>query len=304
MSLLDAFARVSKRQPCPVCERGDWCLVSREGGDIPVAAICSRVENSNRWGEAGWFHRLAAQTPARRRSRTRSIPAPGRDFSLLAERFRSNCCDERREALARGLGVTTANLMRLGIGWTGGAFSFPMQDGVGTVRGIRLRFPDGRRCAVTGSREGVFLPTSSDGRTVRTEATRTCSWDVDVSDLLFIAEGPTDTAALLDLGFQAIGRPSCSGGRKQVIRYVRSAGPARTVVVADQDPPGESGARSLAVSLAVHCRDVRVVVPPGGLKDAREWVRAGASREAVMDTIRAAQPVRLQVQRRCGRGAR
>ncbi len=278
MSLLDAFARVSRRQPCPVCQRGDWCLVSREGGDTPVAAICARIENSNRWGEAGWFHRLAAQTPAPRRSRTRAIPGPGRDFSLLAERFRSNCCTERREALARSLGVTSASLRRLGLGWTGWAWSFPMFGSDRNVCGVRLRRPDGRKLSKRCSREGLFLPEA-----------------LCASELLIVCEGPTDTAALLDLEFEAIGRPSCSGGGRLVAALVRRVKPLRVVVLVDADDAGRNGGERLAAQLHVVCRSVRIIEPRRGAGDAREWVNAGASTEEVRSAIELATPLQMKV---------
>jgi hypothetical protein len=51
------WQRVTKRRPCPVCERPDWCLFC---GDLdnPEAAICARVESPKRAGEAGWLHVL------------------------------------------------------------------------------------------------------------------------------------------------------------------------------------------------------------------------------------------------------
>ncbi len=53
--------RVSRTCPCPVCGKSDWCLSDRESW-----ALCQRVESPDRWGEAGWLHRL---TDHRRRIR-------------------------------------------------------------------------------------------------------------------------------------------------------------------------------------------------------------------------------------------
>lgn len=66
-SLLDDFPRVSKDRPCPVCGRGDWCLLATDGR----AAICCRVESDHQWCDAGWYHRLGRgrrPRPAARRS--------------------------------------------------------------------------------------------------------------------------------------------------------------------------------------------------------------------------------------------
>jgi hypothetical protein len=69
------------------------------------------------------------------------------------------------------------------------------------------------------------------------------------------------------------------------------------VVVGDRDGHGrgQDGAHSLARDLALFCRQVRVVLPPAGIKDARAWLNAGATRDDVIAAVRAAQPVRLVV---------
>src|SRR5690348_13336689 len=69
---------------------------------------------------------------------------------------------------------------------------------------------------------------------------------------------------------------------------VRRLRPAVAAVVGDNDRrfderlgrwrwPGMDGARSVAAGIraAGACRDVRVVMPPAGLKDARDWLAAG-----------------------------
>lgn len=47
--------RVSKRSPCPICGKPDWCL-----SDGLTFAICQRIDSPDRRGEAGWFHSLRA----------------------------------------------------------------------------------------------------------------------------------------------------------------------------------------------------------------------------------------------------
>ena len=96
-------------------------------------------------------------------------------------------------------------------------------------------------------------------------------------DRLFIAEGESDTAALLSIGLDAIGRPGCRGGSRLVLRFVRDAHPREVVIVADADEAGLDGARHLARSLTPYSRAVRVFVPPSEDGDARAWVREGAT---------------------------
>lgn len=180
--------------------------------------------------------------------------------------------------LANHLGVREESHRRLRAGWSGRAWSFPMSDAAGAVRGIRLRYPDGTKLSAKGGREGLFIPSqlANDGT-------------------LLIAEGPTDTAALLELGFDAVDRPSCSGGVRLIVDLVRARRPESIVIAADPDEPGRRGARLLAQVLVVYCRDVRTIMPPENLKDMREWARAGASRRDVQSLINAAPPMRLRV---------
>jgi len=53
------WIRVTKRNPCPICGKPDWCLVSPDG----KAAICARIESDTKAGEAGWLHNLDTAMP-------------------------------------------------------------------------------------------------------------------------------------------------------------------------------------------------------------------------------------------------
>lgn len=276
-----SWVRVSKRRPCPVCVRPDWCLLSRDGS----AAICARTAEGavRHIGEAGWLHRLGESrwTPPAVRSRTIEISKPA-DLSALAEQYSAAVPATGLQILANGLGVTTGSLVRLRTGHDGEAWTFPMVDATGRVIGIRRRLPSGRKLSVKGGHDGVFIPD-----------------DLGTPDPLLISEGPTDTAALLDLGFPAIGRPSCSGGTRHIIALVREAAPGTVVIVADPDEPGQRGADRLASAVRIYCRDVRIITPPAPHKDARAWKQAGATREKVEEAIQAAPARRLPV--RCRR---
>ena len=192
---------------------------------------------------------------------------------------------DRREKLARSLGVTVDSLSHLGVGWSKQywGWTFPMSsvrcDAVDMVRGIRLRKPDGRKLSVCGSREGLFIPRGLPRS----------------PDLLLVCEGPTDTAALLDLGFSVAGRPSCTGGVPLLVELVQHKSPSQVVIVADADTPGQRGAQSLAPALVVYAPDVRVITPPTGVKDARAWCRGGATHGDVVASVAAATPRRSTV---------
>jgi len=283
------WRRVSKRRPCPVCGKPDWCLFAGPD-EAPDAVICPRVESPKRCGEAGWLHVLRRDGPAWPRWRQTLRRAIGmmaetpHNENLATEAAAARqWCDEHPEALkrfARNLGLSTESLRRLGVGYLPRrrAWSFPMRNAAGDVVGIRLRLAGGRKLAVKGGKEGLFLPSG-----------------LQPSGRLFIAEGPSDTAAMLDLGFEAVGRPSCTGGVKHLCELVRRLDVHDVVIVADQDEPGQRGASRLGSTLAAYVPTVRVITPPDGVKDARAWKRSSATPADVQTAIDKAEPRRLQV---------
>ncbi|MBK9129955.1 MAG: hypothetical protein IPM13_19585 [Phycisphaerales bacterium] len=155
---------------------------------------------------------------------------------------------------------------------------FPMQHGSRVV-GVRLRVTaTAEKRSLSGCREGVFVPAG-----------------LEPGAPLWVVEGPTDAAAVLSIGLVAIGRPSATGGGDPVVDLVRELRPMSVVVVADHDAHGvgQRGATDLAVRLALRVADVRVVLPPGGVKDSRAAVIAGARREDFEGAAAAAEPWRL-----------
>jgi len=263
------WRRVSRRRPCAICGKPDWCGVSKDGS----VAICMRVRSDRPTRNGGWLHRLAdleAKPPLRE-----YVPRPrrrrqGRDWDAILTWWAKDTTGGRVAQLGRTLGVSAASLRRLGVRWAARcrAWAFPMADAAGRTIGIRLRADDGRKWAVRGSRNGLFRPERLG------EASKAP---------LLICEGPTDTAALLDLGYDAIGRPSCTGAVEMVVDVVRRLKRAEVVVVADADGPGIDGAEHLARELTLAGRRPRVIRPLAG-KDARAWLAAGATR-AVVDTV-------------------
>jgi len=268
MATFDRWRRVSASERCPVCGKPDWCLVAGQPGFIE-AAICPRVESERRIGEAGWLHILRSSPVAWPRWKTTlshavrlaQRPANAEELAAMVERWRLPRKSARLAALAKHLGVTAESLARLATGWSEDrrAWSFPMKDAAGQVVGIRLRLGNGRKLSVRGGHEGLFLP---DG--------------LQPGEQLLFCEGPTDCAALLELGFPAAGRPSCTGGTRHCIELVRRLKPQVVVVVADGDEPGQRGAERLAGLLRLYCRDVRTIMPPPPHKDVRDWRKAGA----------------------------
>ena len=282
--------KVSRANPCPICEHPDWCLFSGPI-DSPDAVICARVESQKRVGSkgAGWLHRLR-DDPFRPQRQTRRVsvappPAPAIMFAALATQFASAMSMNHLNMLADKLGVTVESLEALQVGYSvqHGAYSFPMLADHGKVRGIRLRTVEGQKFSVKGGREGLFIPSGVGP-----------AFPFGGGGQLMICEGPTDCGALFDLGFNVVGRPSCSGGVQLVVDLVCDWHPDGVAIIADADAPGQRGARYLASRLVGYVASgVRVVTPPAGVKDAREWVRRGASRDDVHQAIEAAPLLQL-----------
>jgi Toprim-like len=263
------WLRVSRTNCCPVCGHPDWCLIAKDGS----AAICARVESRKVVGNqgAGWLHILDERQHSRliRPIVTTTIKQTATtDWLALAQSCTEALTAKGLIKLAESLGLTVASLIRLNVGWhrEQRAYTFPMRDADGRIIGIRLRRPNGFKFAVNGSKTGLFFP--ADILDIPVALQRLC-----------IAEGPTDCAALLDMGLVAVGRPSCNGGVALLTQVVRRLRPATVVIVADGDQAGQTGAMTLANVLSTMPVKLASLTPPQGIKDVRAWKQHGATVE-------------------------
>jgi hypothetical protein len=215
--------------------------------------------------------RAALGVEARAASAGHGPPPPRVPSEYIAPNWRALVKSDRPhevEAREHALGLPAGSLRRIGVVWAIGisALAAPMYGSSPEPIGVRLRADDGRKWAMSGSRNGLFG----------------LNGPVEVRDALYLPEGMTDTAALVGLGLWAVGRPSCTGGRDLVRAFVRCV-PRSTsiVVVSDADLPGRRGAAVLCDELTTDGRRVRMIAPPPGFKDVREWIASGATRDAV-----------------------
>jgi 5S rRNA maturation endonuclease (ribonuclease M5) len=219
-----------------------------------------RVKSDRGTKNDGWLHVLK-QRPVVfqkiRRIPQKQETAPTVDFNAMIAEWQAETAKSEMSVLALSLGVSVEALNRIGACYSRryGAWAFPMKDGQNNIIGIRLRYADGRKLAVKGSKAGIFYG------------------HFDNPDYVLICEGPTDTAAALTAGFSAIGRPSCRGQEIYILQLLKIHWNAKVAIVADNDLPGIEGANKLAKELK---RPVRIIIPPA--KDIREWVRTGAGR--------------------------
>ena len=252
-----SFRRVNKASPCPQCGKPDWCTVGEYG------VVCMRVQSAKAVKNGGWFHPFGA-------AGGRPLPPPPRrqpaaiNATALHRAWLAGTAPEALAAFAAALGVSVAALVAVGAAWAPphAAWAFPMRDGHGNVVGIRLRNERGK-FAVRGSRQGIFLAA------------------VPAQKTLFVCEGPTDTAAAVELGLFAAGRPNCCCGGLEVGTLARRHKCANAVMVSDNDRPGLDGAGKVGGELGL---PYAVYVPPA--KDLREFVRLGGSRAMIENTLK------------------
>lgn len=269
------MTRVTKRKPCPVCNKPDWCMTGRD------IAICMRVPSSRSKnfvdGSVGYIHNLAGFTPTpqplierRREQRVINIPALWKRMSVATPNYEI-------ESLAKNLGVDSHALISIGCAKRDdNTYAFAMRDGSNAIIGIRLRTSDGRKFAVEGSHGGLFIP------------------QMPARKRLYVVEGPTDTAAAVTIGLFAIGRQSCNGGVHQVVDYInRNKIISECVIVADTDidrfsptgsvyNPGISG----AMGLMEHIPIKSIVVTFPHVKDMREFVKTGGDASLIESFVR------------------
>lgn len=265
------WIRTTKLKPCPICEHKSWCSVSQDGSVV----VCMRVESPKPCKSGGWFHNLREPVkykPAPHKSETELV----KDFAALNSQYVDKLLHINR--LAEKLGVSIRSLERLEAGWNGNV-TFPMRDGSERIIGIRVRCSKGKWC-VPGSKQGLFWPEGV----------------YSGSDYpLVICEGPTDCAALLTMGFDAIGRPACMGGTGYVIEFLKSRR-RDVIIMADKDPPkqrpdgsvwypGQEGAARLSKAIMPYVKSLKIVKPPFH-KDVRQWHNAGANKEMLLSVVR------------------
>lgn len=245
--------RVRRDWPCPICGRGDWCLRAEDDS----ACICARVASSLPRSSAGWLHVLADGPRPEWREVRRKPERPVVDWRAHCNAYRRSLTVESLWRLSSMLEVSMESLRFLRVGWCESRYcwTFPMREPNGNPCGVRCRSLTGAKYADLHSREGLFfLPA------------------LLTSDYLLICEGPSDTAAMMDLGYvSVIGRASCRGNVEQIENLCRRLNPRSIVIVPDSDEPGVSGATALLAKINQYHRTEMLRLPIG-IKDVRECI--------------------------------
>jgi hypothetical protein len=265
------WTRVTRAEPCGICEKPDWCTRGGKGW------CCMRVESPKMLRNGGWYHPFDATAtahplpPPPRRLKV-SPPAPAPDFGAIMEgywaanREPGEAADQLREEAER-LGVSVRALQWLGAAWAPDrrALAIPMYDATDynghRPVGVRFRTPAGKKFAIPGSTSGIFYPYG---------AMHTLS----PFARLYFCEGPTDTAAALDMGCFAVGRPACRGAETFIASVLEQLAPDEVVIITDNDSAGLQGTRDLLRHIRTR---KKILVPPG--KDLRRFRQDGGTRE-------------------------
>jgi hypothetical protein len=196
--------------------------------------------------------------------------------SIAPEKLARLCVNYRHypdkrvfQTLADKLGVHPAVFDRFHVGYDGRAFSFIMLGADGEIVGIRLRTLDGRKYAVKGGRNGLFVPTQH----------------MNPLYPLIVTEGESDCMAAFQMGFQVVGIPGIGQCQKLLADWMDGQGFREAVLFADNDPAGLAGANALADYLVERKINVRIICPPRQYKDFREWFNDRVKRIEVLERI-------------------
>lgn len=263
--------RVSRDSPCPICGKPDNCEVSQDGQMVWCGRVADGALRENSGGQ--YLHRLSDAAPFRPMpdsgDHSRLKGTATLDLDRLARQWAENA-GNHRERLASQLGVSVESLTAMSVGFDQRVWTFPERDATGRVIGISRRSADGRKQRLRDTRAGLsYVP----------------DWNTNEGPVLLV-EGPTDTAALWDLGFTVVGRPSNCAGVSLLADLLKDVPSQREIVVLgerDQKPdgrwPGREGAIRTAEGLAERLhRTVHWALPPDDAKDARAWKMAQGER--------------------------
>ena len=304
-----AFTHSSKSNPCPVCGRtkdgdcrwpnADFVLCHTHTGEVETVAgwincgpakdpmwSCWRRQGTTYEGD---FSRKR-NSDRQRRMDNQTVhgvglpePKPTRNWGeWIAE---NPCNQEHLEILAEILGARIDGVRRLrpaffpedGEGPT--RWAWPCRNGKYQTIGAQYRYGEPLKSGpyrghsklnVKGGFSGLYYDP--------------LGWYDPRKGPVLLVEGASDTATLLGLGLNAVGRPSCTGGVDSLVELLRERDPGEEVVVVGENDehdnskgvriwPGRDGAKRTAETLADRLPHLVIYwgLCPDGMKDSREW---------------------------------
>ena len=244
------YNRVTKEHHCPICDGEQWCLISVNNDFV----VCPRVsEGSIKRYSFGYLHKLSDDTVAKLPKRP--PPKPKKPFNYFNEiKNATSRVDEDLKPLADVLGLSIESLKLMDVTYHNKnepAWGFPMRGADGEICGIKYRNLQGAKWCASGSKLGVYVPLNFKAGL--------CP--------IYVAEGESDTAALVMLGYNAIGRPSATTGMAALMRYLRPSPEVYIFADTDENNIGLDSSTELRDMLMANAK---VVYNPR-YKDVRDW---------------------------------
>lgn len=284
---MDKWRSVTNSNPCPICHKPDWCGRSEDG----FAVICMRAENDYPTKNGGYlyvFREGAWRTPEKRLfdgGMVKVLPplpkapkiAPkwaNQRRRLTTEDVSSFIAGDTRLDGSESFGVREIcgedGFVELCTAWSFGLYeskSHPncagiiMRNAGGDAVGVRFRnVLTKAKTSLYGGSDGLFF----DWTIFKRKVSR-----------LFVVEGASDAICLASLGFDVVGRSSCSTGSEMIRQLINIINPRDIVYVSDNDnakiiagrlrEAGRDGAIKLAKAVGkpfklispLNCKDIR-----------------------------------------------
>ncbi len=229
------WTRVTHHNPCAVCGKRDYCC--RSGSLI----LCMRVESQRPSGcrLGGWLHTgdsLAGEPMKEYHPTSRPVI----NWDHVAFQM-ATAGKKARQELSEKLGVSVHSLEMLGVGSGFDEYrnlpftSWPELNAAGKVVGIIRRYDDGDKKTMRWSKHGLYYH------------------NIDRRGPVHIVEGGSDTAALITLDLNVIGRPSSMGGLADLAEMLQFW-QNRVVVIGERDEkPGQRGTHPSCLATCTGC---------------------------------------------------
>jgi hypothetical protein len=296
---------------CPICEHTGYCTRTSDGMVIKCMHAANEKPLKQKDGSIGYLYKATERGGPLRP--LPDVPIKTRrtlsEWKNIVKQHQSAVNPKRLQSLAERLNLSVRSLRLYGVGVDVGGYdgkngtgwwSFPMYDGEAKVCGMRLRGDDGKKAAITGSQNGLFIPTNYEASAI---VEGVCSDEAPL--LIVLPEGPTSAAACADMGFRAIGRPNNQLGGEMIANLLSLGSPQDVVIVADDEGtkytngipywPGWEGALRVAGQIHSFAHRVRVCrlkdAEGKRIKDPRDWLAGKHPLELMASIIDSAEPV-------------
>lgn len=259
------FVRIYKTNiACPICGKTDWCMIHPDGQQV----ICARVHSDRKIGESGWYHSGYESKPVKFRYDQDAYAGKKVFDPHGVSMWEEASADVDKYMLLReyaaqlGLKLSTLQAYNCGVQYNN--LAIPMYDSDAcTIIGIQLRHKDAKKHTVTGSQMGLFLPAEQARQLNNYHDHR-----------LVVTEGFSDAACayeLLGKRCRVFGKANNVLGGEKLGEYLQYTGITDVWFIGDRDIAGEKGIKKSIVDLRKRMACVRVMYPPQGYKDLRQW---------------------------------